>query len=77
MTVDAMRALPGTLSARERAVVRSRYGIGCQRETLRSIAGRLGVSAERVRQIEQQALAKLRAVADPDAEHAQASRQAA
>jgi RNA polymerase primary sigma factor len=77
MTVDALRALPGALSARERAVVRSRYGIGCQPETLRSIAGRLGVSAERVRQIEQQALVKLRAVANPAAGDARADRRAA
>jgi DNA-directed RNA polymerase sigma subunit (sigma70/sigma32) len=33
--------------------------------TLREVAGELGVSAERVRQLEQRALAKLRAAVDP------------
>jgi RNA polymerase sigma factor (sigma-70 family) len=49
------------LSARERSVICCRYGLGQPEQTLREIAPTLGVSAERVRQIEQEALAKLHA----------------
>jgi RNA polymerase sigma factor (sigma-70 family) len=52
------------LSERERTVICSRYGLGGRQETLREIAPALGVSAERVRQIEQESLAKLHAVAE-------------
>ena len=55
-------ALLGHLSDRERTVVCSRYGLGQREQTLREIAPRLGVSAERVRQIEQDSLTKLHAV---------------
>ena len=58
--VDSIRRLPGGLSARERGVLRARYGLGRRPETLREVAGRLGLSAERVRQIEQEALGKMR-----------------
>ena len=57
--------LPGLLehlTERERTVVRSRYGIGGRERMLREVAPLLGVTAERVRQIEQESLAKLRAV---------------
>ena len=54
--------LLGHLSDRERTVVCSRYGLGQREQTLRELAPRLGVSAERVRQIEQESLAKLHAV---------------
>jgi RNA polymerase sigma factor (sigma-70 family) len=49
------------LSDRERAIVRARYGLDGPERTLRDLAGGLGVSPERVRQIEQGALDKLRA----------------
>jgi RNA polymerase sigma factor (sigma-70 family) len=52
------------LSDRERTVVCSRYGIGRRRQTLREAAGTLGVTPERVRQIEQQSLEKLHSVAE-------------
>jgi RNA polymerase sigma factor (sigma-70 family) len=52
------------LTERERAVICSRYGLGHRRETLGEVAGRLGVSAERVRQIEDASLTKLCAAAD-------------
>jgi RNA polymerase primary sigma factor len=58
--------IPGLLESltdRERTVIRSRYGLGQREQTLREIAPRLGVSAERVRQIEQESLTKLYAAA--------------
>jgi RNA polymerase primary sigma factor len=58
--------LLGHLTDRERAVICSRYGLGRREQTLREIAPRLGVSAERVRQIEQDSLAKLYAAVAPD-----------
>ena len=47
------------LNERERTVIRSRYGLGRPAQTLREVAPKLGVSAERVRQIEHDALEKL------------------
>jgi RNA polymerase nonessential primary-like sigma factor len=58
--------LLGRLTERERTVICSRYGLGRREQTLREIAPRLGVSAERVRQIEQDSLAKLYAAVAPD-----------
>jgi RNA polymerase sigma factor (sigma-70 family) len=49
------------LDARERWVVTQRFGLDGPARTLRELACVLGVSAERVRQIEQAALDKLRA----------------
>ncbi len=64
--VAELRSLLSGLSERERAVLRARYGLDGEAErTLREIAGQLGLSAERVRQIEQRALGKLRAAAPP------------
>jgi RNA polymerase sigma factor (sigma-70 family) len=55
----ALPALLGTLDERERTVVVRRYGIGGPAETLQEIACTLGLSAERVRQIEHAALDRL------------------
>ncbi|HEY4097887.1 MAG TPA: sigma-70 family RNA polymerase sigma factor [Baekduia sp.] len=55
-----------TLTARERTVLHRHYGLDGPEQTLREIARTLGVSAERVRQIEQGALEKLRATCDWD-----------
>jgi DNA-directed RNA polymerase sigma subunit (sigma70/sigma32) len=51
------------LSDRERTVVRSHSGLDTPPQTLRELGVNLGVTAERVRQIECEALDKLRAVA--------------
>ncbi|MEQ8786306.1 MAG: sigma-70 family RNA polymerase sigma factor [Pirellulaceae bacterium] len=53
------------LDEREQLIVRARYALGRQRtvQTFQSIADKLGVSKERVRQLEQRAVAKLRAMA--------------
>jgi RNA polymerase primary sigma factor len=48
------------LDERERMVLRDHYGLGGKARTLRELASVLGVSAERVRQIEQCALERLR-----------------
>jgi RNA polymerase primary sigma factor len=53
-----------SLTGRERQVLAHHFGLDGEPRTLRSIAGDLGVSAERVRQIEQGALEKLRATCD-------------
>jgi RNA polymerase primary sigma factor len=52
------------LTERERTVICARYGIGHQEQTLREVAGHLGVTAERVRQIEHTSLTKLCAAVD-------------
>ena len=49
------------LTERERYVLRMRYGVGLKRElSLQEIGKQLGVSRERIRQIESAALHKLR-----------------
>ena len=56
----ALPALLALLSDRERLVVSRHFGLDGKARTLRDIAGDLGVSAERVRQIEERALETLR-----------------
>lgn len=53
----------GDLRQRERVILRARFGIGGQERTLREIARTVGLSAERVRQLEHVALDELRAAA--------------
>jgi RNA polymerase sigma factor (sigma-70 family) len=48
----------------ERSVLRARYGLGEAPKTLRELGSSMGVSPERVRQIEQGALGKLRHAMD-------------
>ncbi len=51
----------GHLTAREALIVRWRYGLDADEpQTLQAIGDVLGLSRERVRQLEQQAFAKLR-----------------
>jgi RNA polymerase sigma factor (sigma-70 family) len=57
---EQLRALLSRLTDRERDVVRARFGFDAEPEKLVEIGQRLGLSAERVRQIEERALSKLR-----------------
>jgi RNA polymerase sigma factor (sigma-70 family) len=58
---DSIGEALGRLSERERYVISLRYGIGQEREhTLAEVAGKLGVSLERVRQIQVRAITKMR-----------------
>ncbi len=59
--VEQVRALLGSLSERERRILRSRYGLDGPEQSLREVGESLGLSGERVRQIEERALGKLRA----------------
>jgi RNA polymerase primary sigma factor len=49
-----------TLTEREKEIIKRRYGIGCDPETLEAVGKRLDITRERVRQIEDEALDKFR-----------------
>jgi RNA polymerase sigma factor (sigma-70 family) len=58
---DALVGLVDRLTVREAEVIRSRYGlVPGPKQTYEQIAGRIGVSRERVRQIEREALDRLK-----------------
>jgi len=58
---EGLQEALGRLSNRERYVVEMRFGIGREREhTLSEVASKLGVSLERVRQIQVRAINKMR-----------------
>jgi RNA polymerase sigma factor (sigma-70 family) len=61
--VERLGDLSDVLGEREQAILEARFGIERPQQTLRQIADGYGITAERVRQIEQGALGKLRAVA--------------
>jgi RNA polymerase sigma factor (sigma-70 family) len=61
---EEIRAIVDTLPPREATIITLRYGLHDGRQhSLREVADRLGLSPERVRQLERQALAELR---DPE-----------
>lgn len=62
--IEQIRALLGSLNDRERMILQARYGLNGPEQSLRDVGERIGLSGERVRQIEQRALGKLRAAAD-------------
>ncbi len=64
---ERLDSLIELLDERSADVVRSRYGlVDGRQEKLADIAARHNISAERIRQIEREALARLREIADPD-----------
>jgi RNA polymerase primary sigma factor len=75
LVTEQVRPLTDALDDRERSILSDHYGVDRSPLTLREIASSLGISAERVRQIEEQALQKLRAAATssnplpPDPDH--------
>jgi DNA-directed RNA polymerase sigma subunit (sigma70/sigma32) len=60
---NGVGALLSDLEERERVVLRARFGLDGPAQTLRTVGRGLGLSAERVRQIEQHALEELRVAA--------------
>ena len=70
LDVEARNRLAGLidhLGEREADIIRARYGLLDGRQhKLADIGKRHGISAERVRQLEREALSKLRQIADPD-----------
>jgi RNA polymerase primary sigma factor len=64
LAAERLGELLDLLSDRERTILTEHYGLDGEPRTLRAIAAGLGVSAERVRQIEQGALDKLRETCD-------------
>lgn len=65
---ERIEELAACLEKRERRIVFAHYGIGCRQQTLREIGRESHLSAERVRQLEERAFAKLRAKVDPTME---------
>lgn len=65
---EHIQELAACLEERERHIVFAHYGIGCRQQTLREIGRESHLSAERVRQLEERAFAKLRATVDPTME---------
>jgi len=64
---ERLDALVDTLDERAADIIRSRYGLTDGRQhKLADIGARHGISAERVRQLEREALQKLRRLGDPD-----------
>jgi RNA polymerase primary sigma factor len=62
---ETLKKILGTLSSRERQVLELRYGLdGQQPRTLDEVGRTFNVTRERIRQIENQSLKKLRALAD-------------
>ena len=60
MYSDLMQVLSTVLNERERMIVLQSFGIGCQERGLGDISDELGLSRERVRQIRERGLAKVR-----------------
>lgn len=59
LSIEIDRAL-STLSPRERDIIKSFFGIGCQEMTLEEIGERFGLTRERVRQIKEKAIRRLK-----------------
>jgi RNA polymerase primary sigma factor len=65
---EAVTRLLGRLDDRERRIIISRFGIGgADEQTLEQLGRELGVTKERIRQLEARARGKLRKIADEEA----------
>ncbi|MBR6347307.1 MAG: sigma-70 family RNA polymerase sigma factor [Bacteroidales bacterium] len=62
LNTEIERAL-STLTDREREIIKSFFGIGCQEMTLEEIGERFGLTRERVRQIKEKAIRRLKSPA--------------
>lgn len=60
MCSDLMQVLCATLNDRERMIVTQSFGIGCQERALDDIGSDMGLTRERVRQIRERGLEKVR-----------------
>jgi RNA polymerase primary sigma factor len=64
---DRLTAMIDKLGEREADIIKARYGLLDGRQhKLADIGARHGISAERVRQLEREALSRLRRLVDPD-----------
>jgi RNA polymerase primary sigma factor len=64
---ERLNSLVGQLDPRAAEIIRARYGLVDGRQhKLADIGAQHGISAERVRQLEREALQKLRRLGDPD-----------
>jgi RNA polymerase primary sigma factor len=62
---EAVKGMLGHLDDRERRIIISRYGLnGASEQTLEQLGRELGITKERVRQIESRAQDKLRKIAN-------------
>jgi len=61
---EVIRKLLGRLDDREQTIIVRRFGLAGDKQTLVEVGRELGISKERVRQVESRALDKLRALAD-------------
>lgn len=68
VAAEELRGLLSGLSERERRILSAHYGLRGPEQSLREIAAALGLSAERVRQLERRAVGKLRAGAGVDSD---------
>jgi RNA polymerase sigma factor (sigma-70 family) len=65
LEVESLPNLLDGLDDRERTIISRRFGLDGPEQTLRELADVFGISAERVRQVEQRALGKLREAMQP------------
>jgi RNA polymerase sigma factor (sigma-70 family) len=65
---EALMGILAQLAPRERDIIISRYGLseGAAPQTLEQVGSKLGVTKERIRQLEARALAKLREIAETE-----------
>ena len=60
MCSDLMQVLCSVLNDRERKIVIQSFGIGCQEQGLEDIGNDMGLTRERVRQIRERGIEKIR-----------------